>query len=360
MLAALSMVVIVGFVALAVDVGLLLTIKRRMQTAADAGAIAAATALRTGGDLGQITQAADGVASLNGFSAENVNVYSPPRHGDPAFVGNPGYVEVDVAKAEPTYFLRALGYESVDVSARAVSGAEPAPVCVYALDRSVAGAMKVTGDGTSVHAACGVMDDSDSTDALEAEGASLSATSIGVSGNYSRGSFMPTPITGVAPITDPLASLASPMITPCKLAPIAAAGGYPGNGSRPANGSSFEVPAGIYGKGISLDGSFTTVTFQSGTYYGNAITISGDIGTTMFNPGQYQAAAGQDSIDISGATNAIFKPGNYTFCGPVSLTGNDTVTLSPGTYEGGIQIGNNVRSVTFNPGTYIIDGGGIS
>ncbi|MGH7986276.1 MAG: hypothetical protein ACREQX_08330, partial [Candidatus Binataceae bacterium] len=42
------------------------------------------------------------------------------------------------------------------------------------------------------------------------------------------------------------------------------------------------------------------------------------------------------------------------------LTGNDTVTLSPGTYEGGIQIGNNVRSVTFNPGTYIIDGGGIS
>ncbi|MGH8011402.1 MAG: pilus assembly protein TadG-related protein, partial [Candidatus Binataceae bacterium] len=359
-LAALSMVVMVGFVALAVDVGLLLTIKRRMQTAADAGAIAAATALRTGGDFGQITQAADGIASLNGFSAVDVTVYSPPEHGDPAYVGNAGYVEVDVAKAEPTYFLRALGYRSIDVSAKAISGAEPAPVCVYALDRLVAGAMKVTGNGTSVKVACGVMDDSDSADALDSsEGAGLSAASIGVSGSYNPGTFVPTPITGVAPIADPLASLPAPPATACNRETVTDSGGYPASGSQPANGSSFEVPAKVYRKGISLDGSFRAVTFQQGTY-GNGITISGDIGTTTFNPGQYQSAAGQDSIDISGSTNAIFTPGDYTFCGSVSFTGNDTLTLSPGTYEGGIRIGGNVRSVTFSPGTYIINGGGFS
>ncbi|MGH7328057.1 MAG: pilus assembly protein TadG-related protein, partial [Polyangiaceae bacterium] len=62
-LTVISMVVLIGFVALSVDVGLLWSERRHMQTAADAAAIAGATALRLGND---VTTAADDVSALNG------------------------------------------------------------------------------------------------------------------------------------------------------------------------------------------------------------------------------------------------------------------------------------------------------
>jgi len=42
------MVILLGFTALAVDIGYLYSTQRRMQTAADAAAVAGATALRDG------------------------------------------------------------------------------------------------------------------------------------------------------------------------------------------------------------------------------------------------------------------------------------------------------------------------
>jgi uncharacterized membrane protein len=47
-LTSLALVAIIGFAALAVDVGFLYSNRRRMQTAADAAAVAGATALRDG------------------------------------------------------------------------------------------------------------------------------------------------------------------------------------------------------------------------------------------------------------------------------------------------------------------------
>ena len=71
MLATIAMVVLLGFSALAVDVGLLYSTRRRMQTAADGAAIAGATALRDGQNY---TKAADDVASFNGFTNSQNNV----------------------------------------------------------------------------------------------------------------------------------------------------------------------------------------------------------------------------------------------------------------------------------------------
>ena len=44
---------------------------------------------------------------------------------------------------------------------------------------------------------------------------------------------------------------------------------------------------------------------------------------------------------------------------PVNITGNNTVTLQPGKYFGGIDISGNAN-VTFSPGTYILAGGGLT
>src|SRR5712692_3882666 len=63
-IAAISMVALVAMVGLSVDVGYARFEKRRMQTAADSAAIAAAYALNIGGNY---TTAAQNDSSLNGF-----------------------------------------------------------------------------------------------------------------------------------------------------------------------------------------------------------------------------------------------------------------------------------------------------
>jgi hypothetical protein len=58
-------------------------------------------------------------------------------------------------------------------------------------------------------------------------------------------------------------------------------------------------------------------------------------------------------------TNLVLSSGAYTFCGPVNIQGNNTVTFQPGKYFGGINITGNA-SVTSSPGTYILAGGGLT
>src|SRR5271170_1464698 len=132
-LSAIAMVALMGMVAVATDIGLLWSERRQMQTATDAAAIAAATALRNDTN---VTSAADNVASLNGFTngakSATITVNNPPAGG--LYAGNSNYIEVIITQPEPTYFLRVLGYNSIPVSTRAVSGAITGPACIYALD----------------------------------------------------------------------------------------------------------------------------------------------------------------------------------------------------------------------------------
>src|SRR5579864_5468707 len=92
-----AMALILGLCGLAVDVGLLYTARRTMQTAADAAAIAGATALR---DAQTASSAARAAATLNGFTdgSNNVSVAvnNPPSSG--TYSGNASYVEVVVTQ----------------------------------------------------------------------------------------------------------------------------------------------------------------------------------------------------------------------------------------------------------------------
>src|SRR5271167_222042 len=78
-LATMVIVVLVGMVALATDLGILWSERRQMQSATDAAAIAAVSALRSSGN---VTSAARNVASLNGFTnganSTTVTVNNPP------------------------------------------------------------------------------------------------------------------------------------------------------------------------------------------------------------------------------------------------------------------------------------------
>ncbi len=358
-LATISMVMLLGFTALAVDMGYLYSTRRRMQTAADAAAVAGATALRDGESY---TSAADDVASFNGFtnSQNNVTVtVSEPTLPSP-YPSDVTYVEVDISQTVPTYFLRVLGYKSMKVGARAVSGAVAGPACIYALDPSDSGTFSLTGNA-NINSQCGLIDDSTSSSGLSLTGnITLKATSIGVVGSsFSKSgnvTISPQPVENLAALPDPLsgqAKSAAPSAGTCTQQ-----AGKSGSENWSGNIGTLTVPAGVYNGGISISGNVTAVTFSAGNY-GNSVNFNGNGGSLVFNPGQYQNGGSGNSITLNGNTATSFNAGTYTFCGAVDIIGNSTVTLRPGTYFGGINITGNAN-VTFSPGTYILAGGGLT
>jgi hypothetical protein len=181
---------------------------------------------------------------------------------------------------------------------------------------------------------------------------------MGVSGNYSATSnvtLSPTPKIHIAPIGDPLVGRSPPAVGTCTQAGNTNSGTDSISGIHPT----VNLTPVVYPGGISISGIITTLNFAAGTY-GNGISFSGIVNAANFNAGQYQNGGGAGaSITLQGNTAANFAAGSYTFCGPVSIIGNNTTTLQPGLYLGGISITGNAN-VTFSPGTYVLAGGGLA
>ena len=111
--------VLLGMVAMSVDVGLILHERRSEQNAADAAALAAVAELPESPSLA--IKAAKKWAQNNGYGPSGgatVTVNTP-------YQGNPGAVEVIIEKEQPFIFALALGLDSVGVHARAVAEVEP-------------------------------------------------------------------------------------------------------------------------------------------------------------------------------------------------------------------------------------------
>jgi uncharacterized membrane protein len=121
-LGALTMVVLIGFLGLALDASYMYFHKRNMQTAADAGAYAGALEKLRG--TVDVTAAVKKDTSLNHFTdgtnSVTVTVNSPPLTGPKT--GNENFVEVIISHPQPTWFMQMLHFNSVTVAARAVAG----------------------------------------------------------------------------------------------------------------------------------------------------------------------------------------------------------------------------------------------
>ncbi len=354
-----ALVVLIGFVGVAVDVGIARITRRQMQTAADAAAVAAAQALGANGDY---TTAANQAAAQNGFTSNQSTRLSSypvsiavaaPTSG--SYSANSQALQVTISQLQQTYFLAALGIQSMAVKASAVGLAKSGTACIYSLDPSAGSAISMTGN-INVSSACGILVDSTSSSGLNVTGnITINDSFTGVVGNYSSAgniSFTPTPVTGIAAFGDPLAGIAAPSVPTCTQASTNKVGSL-------SVTSASTINAGVYPSGVNVSGNFGTVTFNGGTW-GNSITAGGN-GAIVLNPGQYQSTGGSaNSVSISGNTTVTMNTGQYTFCGPVNLNGNSaTATLSPGFYYGGISINGN-QAIVLNPGVYILGGGGLS
>jgi Flp pilus assembly protein TadG len=236
-LTALALVVLVLMAGLGVDVGYLRYQKQQMQKAADAGALAGATALAYNGNW---NAAAIADVNANGFSATKSDgtstgvtiTVAKPWEG--SFAGQDGYVEVSVTQPQPTFFMRVLpGHDTVAVRSWAVASAvAPGSFCIIAMDPTDSRSFLVDG-GVTIGSTCGIyVNSSDPSSALQKNGVSgtIKASYIGIVGGCSAsggsGCVPPEvvsdlssgqkPVTGIAPIKDPLANVCpSPATASC-------------------------------------------------------------------------------------------------------------------------------------------------
>lgn len=152
-IAGIALPVLLGFAGLALEYGQILAVRAEAQRTADFAAHAGAVAyVRTGG-TGPMTDAARGVARLNGFGADEIVVEldtTAPGGADMA-------VRATITKPKRLYLPQFVGGgTSVDVVTSAVAGTTGGdPACIQALDADGSG-VTMSG-GTTLRAdECGV------------------------------------------------------------------------------------------------------------------------------------------------------------------------------------------------------------
>jgi Flp pilus assembly protein TadG len=335
---AIGLVVLLGVLGLGIDFGYLRYMKRQMQTAADAAAIAGSGMLDFGSSSA-ITTAAQAVAAKNGFTngsnGVTVAVNNPPSFlaTDP-HKGDSKYVEVVISQSQPTFFAKALGVRAVPLTTRAEGAEGGGNNCIFALDPSGNPALAVD-LLAAISSSCGVVDESsNSSDALQcALFAGLRASSIGVVGGVTDFlcAISPTPVTIKTPSpADPLAGTPKPAVGACP----AAAGGTVSSGTFTGAKT-----------GLNINGG-GTVTLNPGVYCGG---IRANLGAKInLNPGTYilaNATSGSTfgltvdlgtSINGTGVTFYNFGTnGAITFAFSSFTTGGvNLVAPTSGTYEG--------------------------
>jgi hypothetical protein len=307
-LVAISLPVLMGVAALALDAGLLFIQKRQAQTMAEAISTAAAYQLYLNNTSGA-TAAATTLASKYGVSP-TVNI--PPTSGP--FANRTGYVQVSITTSSPRVFSAIWGAGSMSVQANAVAGFGSLPYSTAAILVLNPTGTSVTLSGlTAVTAKNGsIIVDSTSNAAIVSSGSpSITAPVLDLSGKISSSGASPNKATvtnsGQPNTPDPLAGIAAPSLSGMTVQ---------SNSAISLSGAaSMTLNPGVYNGGITLSG-FSSVNLNPGVYYinGGGINMSG-------------------STSISGSGVFIYNTGG----GAINLSGSGGVSLSPmssGTYAG--------------------------
>ena len=358
---ALSLFFVMGFAALAIDMGFFRYVKRTAQNAADAGAVGAAMAIAKG-ESGVTGGRFD--AAKNGFThgtdGASVAVNSPPTMG--YYAGNSGFVEVIVSQPKPTFFMKALRMDSVNISARAVGYVqESGSGCVYVMDPTAKLAFTLTG-GSTVNMSCGIYVNSNHpNDALNVGSAStLIASSINVVGGtdiHPDATVSPAPVTGVAPQADPLAGHIMPEPPP---------GGWVcneyGDSQAICSGEICTFYPGNYCGGIKVSKSTAFATFEPGMYVlmtkGLVIEGGGNAygdGVTFY--ATYDGSHPFLGYNITGGSTTVFKaPTSGEYAGMLFLT-DRTVYNTKQNHIGGHSL-TVIDGTIYMPGTPLVYNGG--
>lgn len=343
-LSALLMCIVMGFMALAIDMGVTFRAQRRLQTQADAAAIAAALCGTYAGSFctqyggTDVTSVAQGAAQFNGMPTSTtasssacstspcMQVHASPSYGQHA---NGGYFEVIIKQQSATPFMGTFGAlfnggssstDPLTVGARAVAGMVPGQTCLYLLDPTADKALYLKGNATLSAPNCSIQVNSNANDALCTTGGSGTITSqqilvVGEQGGSGNCNNQQSNVqTGGGSGKDPLASMVDPNLN----GGCASAYGWGGNQT--------DTLAIVNGN-LTLTNPNTNATQ---TITGTSFTpVSGGASTTV--------ACFQDKVSASGTigstSNEIFVFQNgLTVAGSGLVKFNGTVEISGGNF----------------------------
>ena len=367
------MSLLMGCVAMAVDVGMMFRAKRSVQTAADAAAFAGALDYLYRASTTSAVAVGKAASSSNGYtdgsSGVVVTINTPPVNGPNA--GATGYVEAIITEPNPTVFMSRFFGASFTVGARGVAGPPgPSTACVYILNPTASQAMELQGSFTVSAPNCGIVVDSNDPDGLDFTGAggSLTAGSVSVVGGAGghTGDSTPAPITGASPVSDPL-QLTGP--TPGNGGCSAGGDGFSGETgttdttttslSGPVAGPGGAGKAVCYTKAVNL----SNVTLGAGIYvFENGVTTNGTI----------TSGAGGTTLDIYSGSFSVNSGTVLSLVAPQDPPGNKTAyqtngvaLMEPSTNSSQITIqkGNatgNLTGIIYAPAAelYLQDSGG--
>jgi hypothetical protein len=373
-LVALGMVVLIGVLGLAIDIGYYRYVRRELQTAADAAALAGAMDL----SYSDVTTAAQAASSENGFangsSGVVVKVYNPPHDGPYASSNYPTYVEAVVTQNNvPQFFSKILGVKPITLSASAVAAG--GINCIYGLDTN-AGALSAF--LTVVNSSCGVVDN----DNLSLTVAALCAPSIQLLGSQTgffglacgSGFRQVKPVKITTAVPDPLASLNPPGFSAPTACP---AGGNAVLHITTANVATYNpltpAKAATSRGGVTITGIPASSNFQiqPGTYYGT-LHGSGASGTdAVFTIVNSSVTFTSGSYDLyNNNTSASSNPAPWGVQITSGFFGQSQVNFQAGNYNivGGITDGGagffgsfiNFNSTAGSANTIILNGGGLN
>lgn len=300
--------VLIGFVGLVIDSGMLMATVRQTQSAADAAALAAARDMLTNENTGSALDwdaSARNYAQQNGMGADaGIQVNRPPQSGP--YVGDDHYVEVIITNPLRTFFIQVLGIDPQQrVVARAVAGFEFSRFSdvLILLDPNPTGpglpGLTVSGGGNlRINGGIGVNSERDPAVSTGGQNAALYADSLRVVGGVDPAGQFFTP--DGAPLTPEVGQLPAPDPFLNSLHPPTTADGVPnvfpvpggGVGVRPWGGSG-DPPIKMPGVGDPK------TTLDPGVYSSIQIT-GGNPGTVQFNPGIYVILGGGLTINNTG------------------------------------------------------------
>lgn len=314
-----GVIMLSGFLALALDASLLFRAKRNLQIAADSAATAAAldyyynsssgaTAVTQADAVGVEAASIDNVKVANGTT---VDVHCPVQNGVYTNSTCNGYFEAIVQQPNSTVLMGLLNHNSVTVAARAVAGTPyVSSACVYVLDSTgnIGSGGNTNGIGkgdssvylfgafTVTAPNCGmVINGTSSTDALnmQGNGGNLTAGSVAVVGGYSGSDSTPTPVTGAAPVEDPLQAVSQPQIpTSCTSGGSISSTTFTGpvcysgdaNGNLTVTNDTFNGTFIFTGTGTLTFGGNVTSGANGATIYLENGGLSENAGTTFTGP----------------------------------------------------------------------------
>jgi len=377
---AVGSLLLVGMLALAVDVGYLLAERRQVQAAADAGALAAAHSDMMYMTVGEMRAAGKEYGAENaGVSPDDVEVNYPPTSG--RFAGRADYVEVVIKKDVPRFFLGAVYSGDWSVTATAVAAIEPDGVDVALLALNPDSGGIKTGGSTYIETIGGSVV---SNYTINGSGNTQIISDQHINANdgiLRSGTVITNAGKGVNPnapeVPDPLMDKISPPTLPnspgnivpnANIATPGECGTFPGYYNASGQYVTTGTP-GLYGAGCNVtvtgDSSHGDFTFPNGKYKftnGSGVSLGYQNRMVYIEKGTWNFVGGP-GINLNGhPTTLDMRGGEYSFTGGagINISGNSVGNHIGGNFYfqggGGIKAGGS-NGVTLYPGVYVFDGG---